>query len=178
VASFIGSPAMNLFEAQLKEKSGHLVASIGDQFLRLEPEALAEPGELPRYNDRTIALGIRPEHLEDAAVETGAPSERRLRATVTNVEALGAELIAHLEISGRPVMTDEIKEVAADLDDTAIADLEAEAHDATLPLVARFDVASKARADASLEVVVDTSRLHYFDIDTGLAIGGYPVAGV
>jgi multiple sugar transport system ATP-binding protein len=75
-------------------------------------------------------------------------------------------------------MTDEIKEVAADLDDTAIADLEAEAHDATLPLVARFDVASKARADASLEVVVDTSRLHYFDIDTGLAIGGYPVAGV
>jgi multiple sugar transport system ATP-binding protein len=178
VASFIGSPAMNLFEAQLKERSGHLVASIGDQFLRLEPEALAEPGELQRYNGRTIALGIRPEHLEDAAVETGAPSERRLRATVTNVEALGAELIAHLEISGRPVMTDEIKEVAADLDDTAIADLEAEAHDATLPLVARFDVASKARADASLEVVVDTSRLHYFDIDTGLAIGGYPVAGV
>jgi multiple sugar transport system ATP-binding protein len=178
VASFIGSPAMNLFEAQLKEKGGHLVASIGDQFLRLEPEALAEPGELQRYNGRTIALGIRPEHLEDAAVETGAPSERRLRATVTNVEALGAELIAHLEISGRPVMTDEIKEVAADLDDTAIADLEAEAHDATLPLVARFDVASKARADASLEVVVDTSRLHYFDIDTGLAIGGYPVAGV
>jgi multiple sugar transport system ATP-binding protein len=178
VASFIGSPAMNLFEAQLNEKNGHVVASIGDQFLRLDPEALADPGELQRYHGRTIALGIRPEHLEDATVETGAPSERRLRATVTNVEALGAELIAHLEVSGRPVMTDEIKEVAADLDDTAIADLEAEAHDAKLPLVGRFDVASKARADASVEVVVDTSRIHYFDIDTGLAIGGYPVAGV
>jgi multiple sugar transport system ATP-binding protein len=75
-------------------------------------------------------------------------------------------------------MTDEIKEVAADMDDTAIAHLEAEAHDARLPLVGRFDVASKARTDASLEVVVDTSRIHYFDIDTGLAIGGYPVAGV
>jgi multiple sugar transport system ATP-binding protein len=178
VASFIGSPAMNLFEAQLNEKNGHLVASIGDQFLRLDPDALAEPGELRHYHGRTIALGIRPEHLEDAAVETGAPSERRLRATVTNVEALGAELIAHLEISGRPVMTDEVREIAADLDDTAIADLEAEAEDATLPLVGRFDVASKARADATLEVVVDTSRIHYFDIDTGLAIGGYPVAGV
>jgi multiple sugar transport system ATP-binding protein len=178
VASFIGSPAMNLFEAQLNRKNGHLVASIGDQFLRLDPDALAEPGELERYHGRTIALGIRPEHLEDATVETGAPSERRLRATVTNVEALGAELIAHLEVSGRPVMTDEVREVAADLDDTAVADLEAEAHDAKLPLVARFDVASKARADLSLEVVVDTSRIHYFDIDTGLAIGGYPVAGV
>jgi multiple sugar transport system ATP-binding protein len=178
VASFIGSPAMNLFEAQLNRKNGHLVASIGDQFLRLDPDALAEPGELERYHGRTIALGIRPEHLEDATVETGAPSERRLRATVTNVEALGAELIAHLEVSGRPVMTDEVREVAADLDDTAVADLEAEAHDAKLPLVGRFDVASKARADLSLEVVVDTSRIHYFDIDTGLAIGGYPVAGV
>jgi multiple sugar transport system ATP-binding protein len=178
VASFIGSPAMNLFEAQVNQKDGHLVASIGDQSLRLDPNALADPDELTRYHGRTIALGIRPEHLEDATVETGAPSERRLRATVTNVEALGAELIAHLEVAGRPVMTDEVREVAADLDVTAIADLEAEAHDAKLPLVGRFDVASKARADQSVEVVVDTSRIHYFDIDTGLAIGGYPVAGV
>ena len=43
VASFIGSPAMNLFEAQLNRKNGHLVAKIGDQFLRLEPDALADP---------------------------------------------------------------------------------------------------------------------------------------
>ena len=43
VASFIGSPAMNLFEAQLDRKNGHLVAKIGDQFLRLDPEALADP---------------------------------------------------------------------------------------------------------------------------------------
>jgi multiple sugar transport system ATP-binding protein len=178
VASFIGSPAMNLFEAQLNERNGHLVASIGDQILHVDPEALHEPGELQRYHGRTIALGIRPEHLEDATVETGAPSERRLRATVKAVEALGAELIAHLEVAGRPVMTDEVREVAADLDDTAIADLEAEAHESTLPLVGRFDVASKARADQSVEVVVDTSRIHYFDIDTGLAIGGHPVAGV
>ena len=38
VASFIGSPSMNLFEAKLERKNGHLVAQIGDQFLRLEPE--------------------------------------------------------------------------------------------------------------------------------------------
>ena len=44
VASFIGSPAMNLFEAQIARRNDHLVAQIGDQFLRLAPEALAEPG--------------------------------------------------------------------------------------------------------------------------------------
>ena len=125
-----------------------------------------------------MALGIRPEHLEDATVETGAPSERRLQATVKTVEALGAELIAHLEIAGTP---------GADRrgqggrgrprTDTMAAELEAEAHDAKLPLVGRFDVASRARADASVEVVVDTSRVHFFDIDTGAAIGGHPGRG-
>jgi multiple sugar transport system ATP-binding protein len=178
VASFIGSPAMNLFEAQLKRKNGHVVANVGDQFLRLDPEALADPSDLERHVGRTVALGIRPEHLEDAAVETGAPSERRLRATVKNVEALGAELIAHLELPGRPVLTEEVKEVAADLDDTVIHELEAEGRESKLPLVGRFEVASRARADQPVEVVVDTSRVHYFDIDTGAAIGGHPVAAV
>jgi multiple sugar transport system ATP-binding protein len=178
VASFIGSPAMNLFEAELDRRNGHLVATIGDQLLRVDANALANPKELERYAGRKVALGIRPEHLEDATVETGAPSERRLRATVRTVEALGAELIAHLELAGRPVMTDEVKEIAADLDDSAIQDLEAETRDAKLPLVGRFDVASRARADQSIEVVVDTSRIHYFDLETGAAIGGHPVAGV
>jgi multiple sugar transport system ATP-binding protein len=178
VASFIGSPSMNLFEADINQRNGHLVATIGDQFLRLDPAALAEPKDLDRYAGRKVAIGIRPEHLEDATVESGAPSERRLRATVKTVEALGAELIAHLELPGRPVMTDEVREVAADLDSTMAAELEAEASDARLPLVGRFDVASRARADASVEVVVDTSRIHYFDLETGAAIGGHPVAGV
>jgi multiple sugar transport system ATP-binding protein len=178
VASFIGSPAMNLFEAQLEQRDGHLVAAIGDQFLRLDPDSLAEPRALDRYAGRKVALGVRPEHLEDAAIESGAPQERRLRADVKTIEALGSEIIAHLEVTGRPVLTDEVKEVAADLDETAIADLEAEAEDAKLPLVGRFDVASRARADQSIEVVVDTSRVHFFDIDTGQAIGGHPVTGI
>jgi multiple sugar transport system ATP-binding protein len=178
VASFIGSPAMNLFEAQLSRRDGRLVAAIGDQFLALDPESLAEPAELERYDGRSVAIGLRPEHLEDAAVATGAPSEHRLRATVRSVEALGAELIVHLELAGRPVMTDEVREIAADLDDSMVAELEHEAHDAKLPLVGRFDVASRARGGDSLEVTVDTSRVHVFDIDTGAAIGGHPVAGV
>jgi multiple sugar transport system ATP-binding protein len=177
VASFIGSPAMNLFEAELVQRNGHLVASVGDQFLRLDPNALADPSELDRFAGKKLALGIRPEHLEDATVETGAPSERRLRATVKTVEALGAELIAHVEIAGKPVLTDEIKEIAADLDTTLAAELEAEAFDSRLPLVGRFDVASRARADMSIEVVVDTSRIHFFDLDSGAAIGGHPMAG-
>jgi multiple sugar transport system ATP-binding protein len=166
VASFIGSPSMNLFEAELNQRNGQLVATIGDQFLRLEPTP-----SLDRYAGRKIALGIRPEHIEDAAVQTDGPSERRLNATVTTVEALGSELIAHLEIAGRPVLTDEVKEIAADLDDTAVAALEHDAEDQKLPLVARFDVASRVRHGARVEVVVDTTQVHCFDLDSGEAIG-------
>ena len=39
VASFIGSPSMNLFEAQLERRNGNLVAQVGDQFLRLDRRA-------------------------------------------------------------------------------------------------------------------------------------------
>jgi multiple sugar transport system ATP-binding protein len=178
VASFIGSPAMNLFEAQLEQRDGQVVALIGDQSLQLDRDSLADPPDVERYMGRTVAVGIRPEHLEDASVENGASSERRLKTTVRSVEALGAELIAHLELSGRPVMTDEVREIAADLDDTVVAELEAEADDAKLPLVGRFDVASRARPGAPIEVVVDTRRVHLFDIDTGAAIGGHPVEQV
>src|SRR3954469_10069896 len=61
VASFIGSPAMNLFEAQLQRRNGYTVAQVGAQFLRLEPEALTEPAGLDAYIGKRVALGIRPE---------------------------------------------------------------------------------------------------------------------
>ena len=164
--SFIGSPAMNLFEATVDRRNGHLIATVGDQLLRLPPRR-----ELDALTGRKVALGIRPEHLEDATVATGAPPELRLKAAVRSVEALGAELIAHLEIAGRPVLTDEVKEIAADLDATLVAELEQESRDATLPLVGRFDVHSRARTGDSIEVVVDTDEIHYFDLDSGAAIG-------
>jgi multiple sugar transport system ATP-binding protein len=177
VASFIGSPAMNLFEAALEREGDALIAQIADQRLRLEPEALADPGDLRLYAGRKVALGVRPEHLQDAAIAPDAPAERRLRGVVRTVEALGSEIIAHVEVNGRPVLTDEVKEVAADLDATVVEELEAEGRGAKLPLVARFDAASRARADAPVEVVVDTNRVHVFDLETGLAVGGHPVEG-
>jgi multiple sugar transport system ATP-binding protein len=175
VASFIGSPAMNLFEARLERRDGALVAQFGDQVLHIVPEAVTKPQELEAYLERPIALGLRPEHIEDAAVAADAPSWQRLRATVRSLEALGSEMIAHIEIAGKPVMTDEVKEVAADMDDSLLRNLEAEERDSKLPLVARFDVASRARTGDTIEIAVDATRVHYFDLDSGHAVGGHPV---
>jgi len=178
VASFIGSPAMNLLEAKLERIDDELCARIGDQRLAVAPDALADPGDLERYVGGTLGVGIRPEHLEDAAIETGAPARQRLKGVVRSTEALGSELIAHVEIAATPVTTDEVKEVAADTDASVIQDLEAESRDARIPIVARFDEASRVRTGDDVEVVVDTRRLHFFDLQSGSAVGGYPVAAV
>jgi multiple sugar transport system ATP-binding protein len=136
---------------------------------------VTRPAELERYVGRSLALGLRPEHIEDAAVADGAPSEQRLRATVRSLEALGSEVIAHLELAGKPVLTEQVKEVAADLDDSVVRELEAEERESKLPVVARFSVASRARTDQTIEVAVDTSRVHYFDLESGDAVAGHPV---
>src|SRR3954468_2745366 len=130
---------MNLIEAGLEQVDGELCARIGDQRLSVEPDALADPADLQRYVGGTLGVGIRPEHLEDGAIETGAPARRRLKGVVRSTEALGSELIAHVEIAATPITTEEVKEVAADVDASVIHELEAEAGESKVPIVARFD---------------------------------------
>src|ERR1700751_2740809 len=65
VAGFIGSPAMNLVEAQLTEGGG-LTARFGPPDLRVPDEVVAGRPGLRAYEGRKVALGIRPEDLEDA----------------------------------------------------------------------------------------------------------------
>ena len=39
-------------------------------------------------------------------------------------------------------------------------------------ITGRFEAAGRARADKEIEVAVDTRKLHFFDLDTGLGIYG------
>ena len=76
------------------------------------------------------------------------------------------------DLAGNVLARRDVPFTGSDLDSTIAAGLEAEAHDARLPLVGRFDVKSKARADLSIELVADTTRIHFFDLDTGAGIYG------
>src|SRR5688572_19180638 len=95
VAGFIGSPAMNLLEAQLERSNGRLDAVLGDDRIALDDEVLAARPALASYEGRGVILGIRPEELEDAALDAEAPSERRLKGKIALREALGSEVMAH-----------------------------------------------------------------------------------
>src|SRR5207245_1929708 len=64
VASFIGSPAMNLVQSRVdQEDGGQLVCRLGEQVLALPDELVAARPEVRRWAGRTVGLGIRPEHL-------------------------------------------------------------------------------------------------------------------
>src|SRR5207253_1336478 len=62
--------------------------------------------------------------------------------------------------------------VAADVDAAAVERLESEAFERRTLLIARLETQARPPADETLDVGVDTRRLHFFDLDTGLAIYG------
>src|SRR5437764_6753073 len=72
VGGFIGSPAMNMLDATISSNGG-LSASVGDQTITLGPETLETHPALKGYDGKQVVIGIRPEDLEDAALETDAP---------------------------------------------------------------------------------------------------------
>jgi multiple sugar transport system ATP-binding protein len=171
VASFIGSPEMNLVEARLERGEGNLACRLAGQELGLPAELVrARPG-LEAYVGRTIGLGIRPEQLEDAAIASELPGEGRLRGKVATTELLGSELLAHVEIEAPPVVTQEVREVLEDVDRSRVMELESEARAQRTVVVGRFGIASEAQAGGDIEMRVDTRRLHFFDLDSEAAIG-------
>jgi multiple sugar transport system ATP-binding protein len=170
VGGFIGSPAMNMLQATLVRDDGRLIARLGEGGdLEIAPELAAKRPALARYEGREVVLGIRPENLEDAAVAGDATDGHRLRGTVGLREALGSEIMMHLNVEARPAMTAEIRELAEDIGTEA---LEAERPEATL--VGRFSPHSTATPGDRVDVVVDTTALHFFDPETGLGIYANP----
>ncbi len=174
VASFIGSPEMNLVEARLERDGTGLRCLVGDQSLAVPAEVVRERPALERYVGRAIGLGVRPEHLEDAALVGESGVGGRLRGKVVTTELLGSELLVHVELNAAPVVTQEVREVAADVDRAAVVALESDARARRTVVIGRFGVGSAARTDAEIEMHVDTRRLHFFDLDTEHAIGVAP----
>ena len=115
VAGFIGSPAMNLVEARIERgPDDALAVTFGGNRLTLDGAVLERRPALAGYVDRNVILGIRPEDMEDAALQPDAPTDRRFRAAVELREDMGSEVLAHLSIEAPPVLTEDVKELAAE----------------------------------------------------------------
>jgi multiple sugar transport system ATP-binding protein len=172
VAEFIGSPAMNLVVAELAREDGALWARFGEHRLRLAETTLERNPGLERFDGRSVALGIRPEDMEDASLVSEDAPGRRLSVVCDIREDMGSEVYVHFSIAAQPVATKEVLEahVVENTEDAATRVAAEQARGSGAQFVARLDRTTSARERERLELTVDVERLHFFDAETGLAV--------
>jgi len=166
VAAFIGSPPMNLVEATVDGRS----VSFAGFRLPLGPET-----DLAAYEGRTLILGIRPSDLEDTDVWSNAdlPSIE-VRADVT--EELGSEVNVLFGIDAPPVAVEEAMAAVDEPAEDAMFLLQVEPGRKRAIFCARVDARTAARPGNTVRLSVDPGRFHFFDPETGLAVGERRVA--
>ena len=170
VGGFIGSPAMNLVEAEIQGQNGRLAVRLGQHFLGLSDELLAYRSKLQSYVGKRLVVGIRPENLEDARLEPDTPDDQKLRGVVVLREPLGSEIVAHFTVDAPPALTEDVRELARDVgQESAVKTAAAESENETV-MVGRFGPRSRIKDGEAIDVAVETGALHFFDLETGLGI--------
>jgi len=170
VAGFIGSPSMNFATSSVAESDGGLVVNLGDQKLKIGEKDVANRPALRKYVGKEIVLGIRPQDFEDPEYAQGSGEGTRLKANIDLIEAVGTETMVHFRVNAPLAVTDDMKELAADLGGDEIAQLERKAKEGKNEFTGVLDPRSRLRKNEDVELAVDTSRLHFFDPETSQGI--------
>ena len=166
VAAFIGSPSMNLLEARIDQ---------GSVVLRRPADRSPQRGRPDGIEGGTVVLGIRPGDFEDAAVWRD-DSRPAFDVDVDVSEELGDQVNIIFRLDAPPAQSDAVR---------AASTLEEGGADVLVPLVADegrsvctacVDPRTSARPGGTVRLSIDPSRFHFFDTETGLAIGaaGHP----
>jgi multiple sugar transport system ATP-binding protein len=158
VAAFIGSPSMNLFEAQVQLSGDVGNIQLGSHSLALSPECLVKYPGLRGYDNRTVIVGIRPEDYEDAELAPDVPESQWITSKVTLLEALGSEIMAHFHVDAPRVDSGDPDAVE---EKTGTGQANA---------VGRFNPRSRARMGQEIKIAISTENMHFFDTDTRQSI--------
>ncbi|MGH3560994.1 MAG: ABC transporter ATP-binding protein [Mycobacterium sp.] len=160
VAGFIGSPAMNFFPAALA--STRLSMPFGEVTLAQPVHDVITQHPKPD----NVIVGVRPEHLGDAAL---LDDDQRVTALtfevkVDLVESLGADKYVYFTPVDSGVQSAQLAQLAVGSDGTGGE------------LVARAPATSKAARGKPIELALDTTKLVVFDADSGVNLTVPPAA--
>ncbi|HXR11226.1 MAG TPA: sn-glycerol-3-phosphate ABC transporter ATP-binding protein UgpC [Gaiellaceae bacterium] len=157
VAGFIGTPPMNLLEANVVANGGVSV-EFGGTSLPVPDEALRAYPKLRGYGGRKIVAGVRSQNLHPSGERPELPT---IDGQVELVEALGSESIVYFKIDAFAIREGQHEEVEE-------APASAEGIVAARPnLVAEFPAHVTLRITEDVPVAVDVARMHFFDGETG-----------
>jgi len=163
VAGFMGSPAMNLVRARVESDDDGVHVLVGSQRLTLPPVVLRERSALAGYAGKPVVLGIRPEAVDASA--NGAGAGHVLELPVLLTEALGSDLLVHLDVDAPEVRTADMVSARRDAKERTANVAEGHAR-----MTARLAPGLVTRAGDRLRLNVDPARLHFFDPETEVAI--------
>ncbi len=139
VAGFIGSPSMNFYNDAKVASDGDGTKIILEGKGQVQVPPLYE-GRAKEAAGKNLTFGIRPEHLDDAALmSNGASTASAIQGTVEVVEHLGSELQVYVNSGGKTT-------------------------------IARLDPRSEAHVGGNITLHVDPEQIHLFDTDSGEAI--------
>jgi multiple sugar transport system ATP-binding protein len=168
VAGFIGSPSINLVQAQLERSNGRLETVFGDHRLAVDDQLARNHSGLADYVGREVILGIRPEDFEDASLEPDSPADRRMKVTSELIEPLGSEVLVHFGTGATRIVSSAAAADSGEDADVSFADDEDSG--ASDRLVARVSPKSRVALNSPVELAVDTTRLYFFDPETRAAV--------
>ncbi|TAX64909.1 sn-glycerol-3-phosphate ABC transporter ATP-binding protein UgpC [Rhizobium ruizarguesonis] len=150
VASFMGSPAMNLLATDLFATENGPEARFGQASILFSGEVLAERPRIAAAAGRAVVLGIRPEAFQP--VDAGG-----LTGIVAFVEDLGANLLVHVDVEA----ADRLKSLSAEEDDVTLS---------APRLRVIIDATRRVKIGERLSLAADPARIHVFDAATEAAI--------
>ena len=101
VAGFIGSPAMNFFQAIVKGPRGKMHLDIGS--FRV-PVSVSRVNDLLPYLGKEVIFGIRPENICDPDCQPSTNEAAPVTAMVDVTEVMGSEVFLHLVADGKLFM--------------------------------------------------------------------------
>ncbi|GMQ85100.1 MAG: sn-glycerol-3-phosphate ABC transporter ATP-binding protein UgpC [Acidimicrobiia bacterium] len=164
VAGFIGSPAMNLIYTTLEAVGDDVWAVFGDRRIKVDSVSQdAHPGLSDRLGEQLV-MGLRPTAMWAADAQAPDP-DRTMRIVIEVDENLGAETYLHATLNIPPVITPDIEELLADSGRTT------ESLGDTTQFVARVSSDVPIAKGESIDLAVDTTKLHFFDPADGERIG-------
>jgi multiple sugar transport system ATP-binding protein len=162
VAEFIGSPSINLYEAELDEASA--AVNVGGQRLEIPRSVVSTRPALRAFTGRTVIVGIRPEDLLLEGKPAG--SGDTLAGHVELVESLGSEMLVHFSVDAPRVHAEGAQAVA---EEALTTDGELTRRDLS---IARAEPRSGVMSGERVSFTVRTQHMQFFDADSGASLFG------
>jgi multiple sugar transport system ATP-binding protein len=164
VAGFIGSPSMNMANGHLEGSGGSIEAVFGGHRIAVDQRAIDRHSGIEAFMNKDLVIGVRPGDFEHASI-AGDGAGRTMSVTADVTEVLGSETFIHYQVDIPPVVTPDIEELLAD------TGADASSLGSTSKFASRISSDVAVSAGDSVDLVVDTAKLHFFDPATGGRIG-------